>query len=488
MLRLFDVSLVFFDPLISEETAKEWGVRKISIDELISRSDVITVHKTGLEYGYNPALIKEDAVFIHIERFSPQEEQTLIKELERGHISAFINQHSTTLLSNLKNVTSLPTSGGHRLYGSYMVREVHHFLRTGCLACHISNNSDGFIQGNTNHISDQYNKKKIKVAILIDKRILHQMLHNDDIAYLRSFADINNPDDLPEVLDEAFVLNTIKDAQVCIIGWRSVPFNEKILQNAPELKLIAHTASSLKRYINQSVWTRNIRVFSATPVMALDVAETILGLIINHLKRIGRFNTLTDPRNVSHNMLYGDMTIGVIAASTIGKYLIEMLNIFNAHMIVYDPYLSDSKAEELGVHKVSLDELMRKSDIVTLNAPKTHETLKMINAQNLSLMKDNSLFINTARGALVDEQALIDILKTGRISACIDVTDPTEPLAYDHPFHQLDNVFLIPHIAGGHADNGRFQQGSFVIQEIFNFFQSSKLKYEVTKKMLEISA
>jgi phosphoglycerate dehydrogenase-like enzyme len=108
----------------------------------------------------------------------------------------------------------------------------------------------------------------------------------------------------------------------------------------------------------------------------------------------------------------------------------------------------------------------------------------MINKDNLPLMKDGALFINTARGMLVDENALIGELKTGRIFACIDVTDPEPPPA-GHPFRRLENVILTPHIAGGHTVNGRPLLGRNAINEIYNFFQKGLLNYEVRREMID---
>jgi len=108
----------------------------------------------------------------------------------------------------------------------------------------------------------------------------------------------------------------------------------------------------------------------------------------------------------------------------------------------------------------------------------------MLNSANLPLLQDGALFINTARGTLVEEPALIRELETGRIFACIDVADP-EPPAIDHPFRTLDNVILTPHIAGGHTVNGRHKLGRNSIKEIYNYLTKGTLAYEVREEMLE---
>ena len=145
--------------------------------------------------------------------------------------------------------------------------------------------------------------------------------------------------------------------------------------------------------------------------------------------------------------------------------------------MAYDPYLSEEEASALGVSKVSLENLMSCSDIVSLHAPATEETKHMINKTNLRLMKDGAIFINTARGSIVNEQDLIKELETGRITACLDVTDP-EPPDINSPLRKLPNVVLTPHIAGAIANN-RLRNGRYAIDELERFFRGEKILYEV---------
>jgi phosphoglycerate dehydrogenase-like enzyme len=114
---------------------------------------------------------------------------------------------------------------------------------------------------------------------------------------------------------------------------------------------------------------------------------------------------------------------------------------------VFDPYLTDDDARDLGVRRVELDELMATSAVVSVHAPDIPETRHMIDARRLALLPDGATLINTARGALVDTDALVAELATGRIDAVLDVTEP-EPLPADHPLWSLPNVLLTPHIAG----------------------------------------
>jgi len=352
-----------------------------------------------------------------------------------------------------------------------------------------------------------YEGKKLKVALLLSKEYGHKMFQPDTLKQLRSFADIPDIETLPEKLTDDFLKEAIKGADAAITGWGARLLTEDILKNAPDLKLIGHTAGSIRYFLTDSIWERNIRVFSNTPTMAVDVAETALGLIIVSLKRIWQLNALTlkglwrsyDSHMDYHGSLEVDRetakiqrlnqftTIGIVAASNVGRNLINMLKPFGVRILLYDPFVSEEKAIEMGVVKTTLDELMANSDVVTLAAPKVPETHHMINKDNLKLLKDNAIFINVARGDLVDEDAFINELKTGRIFACVDVTEPEVP-AKDNPLYYLENVVLTPHIAGGHSINGRFEHGQYTVDEIYNFFKSGTLKYEITKEMMAVIA
>ena len=150
---------------------------------------------------------------------------------------------------------------------------------------------------------------------------------------------------------------------------------------------------------------------------------------------------------------------------------------FNEAILVCDPYITTDEAETLGAVKVDLDELMRRADVVSLHTPDTDEARHIVNADNLALLKDRAIFINTARGACVDEQALIAELASGRIMACLDVTDP-EPPEPDSPLYTLPNCILTPHVAGAIKQSAQ-RQGRLVADEITAYIEHRPLTAEV---------
>jgi phosphoglycerate dehydrogenase-like enzyme len=130
---------------------------------------------------------------------------------------------------------------------------------------------------------------------------------------------------------------------------------------------------------------------------------------------------------------------------------------------------------------------MRQSDTVTLHAPVTPETLGMLGAAEFAAMKDGALFVNTARGRLIDHDALLHELQTGRINALLDVTDPTEPLPQDSPFFALDNCVVLPHMAATTVD-ARQRQSRMVVDDTLRFLAGEPLHYQVTRERWDTMA
>ena len=145
-------------------------------------------------------------------------------------------------------------------------------------------------------------------------------------------------------------------------------------------------------------------------------------------------------------------TFGMIGYGAIGRRLNRFLKAMDMRVVIYDPYLPASVAEEEGVEMMSLDDLLRTSDFVSLHCKVTEETKGMFGAREFSLMKPSAVFINTARGVIVQQKALIDALEQHRISGAVLDVFWQEPLPANHPLLKMDNVVFTPHIAGSSAD------------------------------------
>ena len=342
-------------------------------------------------------------------------------------------------------------------------------------------------------------KAKLKVAILLNKYNYEATLHPDDMSFLKTFADIINIGKTPDAMDESYITTVLPSADVCITGWGTPMLTKSILEKAPGLKLIAHAAGTPKAIANEETFNRGIRVFTCAPIIAIDVAESTLGAIIYSLKRMHVLDNMVrtgiwaDNANEVNNQKYlmrrlnYRLTVGIVSASHVGRNLMKMLQPFGVKIKLFDPYVTDFKAKELNVEKVSLEELMSTSDVVTIHSPNLPETKGMITAKMFALMKDGALFVNTSRSPIIDEAALIKELESGRINAYLDVYSK-EPLPKDSPLLKLDNVLLTPHISGGHTLNGSFERGNYIVQQLYSYHTTSFLKDEAVLDMLATMA
>jgi phosphoglycerate dehydrogenase-like enzyme len=181
-----------------------------------------------------------------------------------------------------------------------------------------------------------------------------------------------------------------------------------------------------------------------------------------------------------------ESTIGVIGASRVGRAYLKLVVAAGAEVLLHDPYLDDSEAKRLGARLVPLDELLSQSAVVALHAPVTAETRLMLGAAELALIPDGGVVVNTARSALVDTAALLAELRTGRLSAALDVFDE-EPVPADSEWWRLPNVLLTPHL-GARTQHSRRTQGSIVVDEIRRYCAGRDLQHEVLPGTYELMA
>ena len=304
------------------------------------------------------------------------------------------------------------------------------------------------------------------------------------------------PDAEPQTVKAA-----LHETEVVLSTWGMPRMTGDILDAAPGLRIIIYGASSLKGFVTDAVYERGITVTTAALANGTAVAEFAMALItlsvksawahIFSIRDAGRSGwpggraAFKRARWGLTRGLYG-ATIGVISASSTGRELLRLLRSYDCNALVYDPYVSADEARALGATKTDLDDLMARSDAVSLHAPNLPELRHMIDADRLKLMKDGACFINTARGALVDEDALVAELRTGRIVACLDVTHP-EPPVEDSPLYSLPNVILTPHLAGAQAMDCR-RMGALCVEELERYLAGKPPLHPVTRERLAITS
>jgi len=296
----------------------------------------------------------------------------------------------------------------------------------------------------------------------------------------------------PDQADRAYLLRHVGPADIVISSWGTAPLDEQVMAQASHLQLLAHAGGTIKPFVSDALWDRNVRVTSAAAALAFGVAEFCLGLMLTASKRAFWAGLATRQGQWTESLeAFGgpqeiyQQNIGVIGASHVGRHLVRLLQNFTCNVLLYDPYCTAEQAEALGAMKVqTLEELFSQCTVVSLNAPLTGQTRGMIRAEHFKLLPPGALFINTARSPIVDEVQMIQALRTGRFVACIDVTEP-EPPPPDHPLRHLPNVWLTPHEAGAVAQNLQ-RIGTFVADEIEAFAAGKPLHYPVTREQLAI--
>jgi phosphoglycerate dehydrogenase-like enzyme len=290
-------------------------------------------------------------------------------------------------------------------------------------------------------------------------------------------------------LSSAQLAERIGGYDAIVTGWGTPLFNDEVLAKAQRLKVIGHSAGSIKHFLPQPVFDRGIAVTHAAVALAPAVADFSLLLTMSMLRRNWQAHEAMR-EGIWHRDELGDeitgMRVGVVAASYTGRCFIKLLKALEADVWVFDPYLTEQGAAELGVKKVSLEDLLSQCPVISLQAPVTKETTKMIGKKELALIRDGGILVNTARPALLDTAALLKELQSGRISAALDVFD-TEPLPEENQYCKLKNVLLSPHLAGASAQSRR-RQGKTIAEEFSRFFAGEPLKYRIKPEMLATMA
>lgn len=287
----------------------------------------------------------------------------------------------------------------------------------------------------------------------------------------------------------------LAEADILLAAWGTPSLTRERLARAPKLRMVAYAASSVRAVAPAEFWeTSDILITTAASAMAVPVAEFTYAAIIMCGKDVFR---LRDEHRVERGTggfgsrrgmslpYLGNHSrkVGIVGASRIGRLVMEMLTRGKFEIAAYDPFLSVEDAAAIGATKMELDELLAWSDVVSLHAPILPETRHMIGARELALLADHAIFINTARGWLVDHDALLAEALSGRLRILIDTPEP-EPLPTDSPFYDLPNVVLTPHIAGALGNELR-ALSDLAITEIERFVAGQAALHPVHKQDME---
>lgn len=258
-------------------------------------------------------------------------------------------------------------------------------------------------------------------------------------------VEIGNCRTLEEVVEFA------RDAEV--IGDVYIPITEEILSQLPELKAvirygIGYDCVDVEACTRHNVWCCNLPEYCLE-----DVAALTLGMLLDLVRKITFFDRSC--RRGEWNVGYGypphrlsALTMGLVGFGNIARTLYEMVKPLGINLIAYDPFLSDATFETYGCKRVTLDELYAQSDIISIHVPSTPDTYHLIDECAISKMKDGVMLINTARGPIVSQDALVAACKSSKVAAAaLDVVEKEPIHDVNHPLYQCDNIIITPHVA-----------------------------------------
>jgi phosphoglycerate dehydrogenase-like enzyme len=326
--------------------------------------------------------------------------------------------------------------------------------------------------------------RKPKIGVVIQQKLLGEIFTPEDRARLDKLGRVTWCQ-AEEKCSSEEAIAVLQGCEVGVGSWGTPhPSTEGLLEACPDLRLWVHAAGTVKYMFTAALKDRDLVIASCAPATAEQVAEVAVGELILGVRRIlenaarNRLGKTSRPANCRG---LGESTIGIIGASQVGRRVIGFLKPFGPRILLFDPYVSKKEARQLGAElRSSVTDLCRECDALSIHAPANPDCEKMVGRKQLAAMKDDCVIVNTARGIIIDEAALIDELQKGRLFAFLDVTRP-EPADDDSPLRKLPNVVLTSHIAGGQTP----RIGAQVVRDVKAWIASKPLTMTGTWKDLD---
>lgn len=263
---------------------------------------------------------------------------------------------------------------------------------------------------------------------------------------------------------------------------------EEVIKAAKNLKFIGRAGVGVDNIDVKAATQRGIIVANAPGGNTVSTAEHTFALILSLLRKIpSAVNSVKSGKWERKKFIGTELrgkTIGVLGLGRVGFEVAKRASAFEMNVIAYDPYISKERAEEIGVKLVSFDEVIKKSDIITIHVPKTKETTHLISEKEIESMKDGVFIINCARGGIVDETALYNAIVKNKVrGAAIDVyeKEPPEP---DNPLLKLDDVVTTPHL-GASTREAQLGVGLTIANEIINFAKGLPVRNAINLPSIE---
>ncbi|GAB6903537.1 hydroxyacid dehydrogenase [Kineosporia succinea] len=336
--------------------------------------------------------------------------------------------------------------------------------------------------------------RRPRALLVMDPEAASSQFGEPERQRLAECVELVTPDPVGE-LDSRAVRSAMSTVDVMVTSWGAPHLSAERVAAAARLRAVVHAAGSVRGLVGQPVWERGIAVSAAADANAVPVSEFTFAAVVMAGKQAWTLASRTrlerplgwaDVRPRPELSNYG-RTVGVLGFSRIGRRVVQLLGALETRsVLVADPFADPAAVAAAGAERVGLDELLSRSEILTLHAPALDSTHRLIGARELAAMPDGATLINTARGALVDHDALAAECRAGRLHALLDVTDP-EPLPAGHPLLGLPNVMVTPHVAGSLGSEVR-RMSAHAITELERWTRGEEFLTPVTAAELEWSA
>lgn len=286
-------------------------------------------------------------------------------------------------------------------------------------------------------------------------------------------------------------LTLLRDVELLFTGWGAPVLDRTLLDAAPGLRAVFYGGGSIRHVVTPEFWDREITITSAYGMNAQPVAAYAVGAILlslkcfwQHVRREQPAASTSPPVRPAGTFR---STVGLVSMSQTGRRVAQLLEPHELTVLVFDPYLTHLEAADLGVSKVSLEDLFARSDVVSLHAPLLPETANLITGELVRGMKRGATLINTARGGLIREAelqaALVDRLD---LTAVLDVM-VQEPPDTESPLFRLPNVVHTPHIAGSQGKECQ-RLGHCMVDELRRYLMGEPMQWTIDQEKLSILA
>jgi phosphoglycerate dehydrogenase-like enzyme len=334
-------------------------------------------------------------------------------------------------------------------------------------------------------MSDSVTNVRHRALILTSDALFPHFFSETTLARLDEVAEWSRSSDRE---DTPRVRELIAEADALLTTWHSPFLASEMLGARPRVRLVAHAGGEVKSRMDMDVFER-VTVTNAPEPMAEPVAEMALALVLALVRRVPQYTAGMRAGVVQTNEVVAEgetvrgRKVGVVGFGRIGRAFARMAAPLGAEILAYDPYCPGEAIAGAAARPAGLEELLGTCSVVVLAAGLTPETRGLLDVRRLALLPDGAYLVNVARGGIVEPDALLAELRSGRISAALDVTDPLEPLPPDHELRRLPNVLLTPHVAAGGIETRR-AMGAAAVDEVVRFFAGEAPRNVVTAEML----